>query len=47
MAEYGTKRPAPQIKTPFAEPIVWEHGKGNKDGVERVKSDNKNTKIGK
>jgi hypothetical protein len=47
MAAYGTKRPAPQIKSPFNNAVVYEHGKGNKDGVELVKGGNPNTKIGK
>lgn len=47
MAGYGTSRPAPDLKTAFAEPIVYEHGKGNSKGLERIKSSLKNVKVGK
>ncbi len=47
MAGYGTSRPAPDLKTPFAEPIVYESGKGNSKGLERIKSSLKNAKIEK
>ncbi len=33
----ATKRPAPQIKTPFKDAVVWQAGKGNKNGVEITK----------
>ena len=35
------KLPPPNIKTPFEAAIVWQAGKGNKQGVEISKSQGK------
>jgi hypothetical protein len=37
----GTGRPAPGLKTPFKDAVVWQAGKGNKKGVEIAKSSDK------
>lgn len=31
------RRPSPMLKTPFKDAVVWEAGKGNKNGVEVTK----------
>ncbi len=37
MAEKGSPTTPPNIQTPFQNAVVWQHGKGNKNGVDQTK----------